>query len=215
MSEPDRLVVAIDGPAGAGKSTVARAVAERLGVAHLDTGAMYRALAFAVLANGLDPDDAGVVRATAESAEIVVEPDRVTVDGVDATFAIRGPEVTVAVSAVARHPEVRAVLVGLQRGWVAARGRAVAEGRDIGAVVLPDADLKIWLTASPRVRAERRHAETGDRRGVAEIAADIERRDLADTAQMLRADDAVVIDTSTATVAEVVDEIVGRVEADR
>ncbi len=133
-------VIAIDGPAGSGKSTVARALAARLGLEHLDTGAMYRSVAFAVLRDGIEPDDVARVASLVREVAIDVN-DHVLVDGADATEAIRGPAVSLAVSAVAQNPEVRAELVRRQREWVTARDGAVVEGRDIGSVVLPDADL--------------------------------------------------------------------------
>ena len=203
-------VIAIDGPAGSGKSTVARAVACRLGVEHLDTGAMYRSVAFAALRAGIDPSDEPVVSALARRLEIVVD-DRVLVDGDDATEAIRGPEVSVAVSAVSQIPSVRAELVRRQREWVTARGGAVVEGRDIGSVVLPDADVKVYLTASDEERARRRAGEPGQPAD-AEVAADLARRDRLDSGRsaspLVVAEGAVVIDTTGLSVDEVVDAIV-------
>lgn len=203
-------MIAIDGPAGSGKSTVARVLACRLGVEHLDTGAMYRSVAFAALRDGIDPSDGPVVSALARRLEIVVD-DRVLVDGDDATEAIRGPEVSVAVSAVAQIPSVRAELVRRQREWVTARGGAVVEGRDIGSVVLPDADVKVYLTASDAERARRRAGEPGQP-GDAEVSADLARRDRLDSGRsaspLVVADGAVVIDTTGLSVDEVVDAIV-------
>ena len=210
-----RKVIAIDGPAGSGKSTVARAVARRLGLDHLDTGAMYRSVAFAALRAGVAPDDADAVSALVERVVIEVDEaqDRVLVDGVDATAAIRGPEVSVAVSAVAQNPVVRAELVRRQRRWVEARSGAVVEGRDIGSVVLPDADLKVYLTASDAERARRRASETGQAAADG-VAADLARRDHVDSSRaaspLVVADGAVVIDTTDLTIDEVVDEVVGR-----
>jgi CMP/dCMP kinase len=201
--------VAIDGPAGAGKSTVAQAVAVRLGLPHLDTGAMYRAVALAVLRRSVDPTAEDEVVEVADKAEVEFADDgRVLVDGEDVTAEIRGAAVTATVSAVARHPGVRLRMREAQRDWAQAQAGGVVEGRDIGAVVLPDADLKIWLTASPRVRAERRMAELGGDQTVDDVAADIERRDRADAEQSRPADDAVVVDTSGLSVEEVVDRIV-------
>ena len=131
------MIIAIDGPAGAGKSTVARRVAAELGVDYLDTGAMYRAVTFGVLAREIDPADAHAVIEVCGQLELDVGVDRVVVDGVDATSAIRGPEVTSAVSSVAANREVRNILVELQRAWVRDRGAGVVEGRDITTVVLP------------------------------------------------------------------------------
>ena len=202
------LIVAIDGPAGAGKSTVGRALAKQLGLEYLDTGAMYRAVTFAVLRRGLDPDDDDVA-GVAEALELRVDDDGVTVDGVDATVEIRGREVTSAVSAVSANSRVRAELVRRQREWVAERGGGVVEGRDIGSVVFPDARLKLYLTASPRVRAERRVAEVGG--DVDEVEASISERDRRDMTRVdgpLRpADGAIVVDTTGLTVDEVVERV--------
>ncbi len=158
-TRPDAsVVIAIDGPAGSGKSTLSRALAERLGIDRLDTGAMYRSVAWAVLRDGVDPVDQEAVAALARNLDIMVG-GTVVADGIDITEAIRGPEVSATVSAVAANPDVRAVMVTRQRSWVDARGGGVVEGRDIGSVVLPDADLKLYLTASPEVRAARRSEE--------------------------------------------------------
>lgn len=200
-------VIAIDGPAGSGKSTVARAVAERLGLEYLDTGAMYRAVAFAVLRAGGDPADAPFAASVARTIALEVEPGRVTVDGTDATVEIRGPAVTRAVSAVAANPEVRAELVARQRDWAAKRGGGVLEGRDIGTVVFPDAELKVYLTAEPDERALRRAREAVDLDYDA-VAADLTRRDRIDSTRradpLTAAEDAVRIDTTGLSVAEVV-----------
>jgi cytidylate kinase len=173
-------VVAIDGPAGAGKSTLARAVAEYLGLDRLDTGAMYRAVTWAALRRGIDLADADAVARLARDLDIEVD-GRVVVDGDDATAGIRTPEVDAAVSVVAANPEVRAELVRRQRAWVAARGSGVVEGRDIGTVVLPDADLKVYLTASTETRARRRAEERGQGHLVRDIAAALTRRDRLDS----------------------------------
>ena len=203
------MIIAIDGPAGAGKCTVSRALATRLGLEHLDTGAMYRAVTFGVLERGVDPSAMVEVADAAESIEIVIAGERVTVDGVDATTQIRGRDVTTAVSAVAANPMVRELLVGRQRSWVAERGGGVVEGRDITTVVLPDADLKLFVTASPRVRAQRRVAETGG--DVEQIEASIVERDRRDATReaspMTIAGDAVVVDTSELGIDEVVDRV--------
>ncbi|MFK8023613.1 MAG: (d)CMP kinase [Ilumatobacter sp.] len=206
-------VIAIDGPAGAGKSTVGRAVATDLGVPYLDTGAMYRAVTFAVLRRGVDPLDLGAVAAVATDATLDFSDDgtttRVIVDGDDATAAIRGREVTANVSAVAANSDVRAAMVDVQRNWVAERGGAVVEGRDIGSVVFPEADLKLFVTASARVRAERRVAEIGG--DVDEVEASIIERDRKDSSRadspLVEASGAVVVDTTGMTIAEVVAEI--------
>ena len=147
------VVIAIDGPAGAGKSTVGRAVARRLGLEYLDTGAMYRAVTFAAMRRGIPVHDTDAVAELAREVELDVDDDGVRVDGVDATVAIRGRDVTQAVSVVAANSGVRSELVERQRAWVRARGGGVVEGRDIASVVFPDARLKLYVTASPRVRA--------------------------------------------------------------
>ena len=200
-------VVAIDGPAGAGKSTIARNLAERLGVAHLDTGAMYRAVTLAALRAGLHGDEPEVA-AMAQRMALDVGA-HVVLDGDDVTAAIRAPEVNVAVSVVAANSAVRDELRDRQRAWAAAHGGGVIEGRDIGSVVFPDARLKLYLTASPRVRAERRVAETGG--DVEAIAADIARRDGSDSGRddgpLVEAAGAVVLDTSGLTIGEVLDAI--------
>lgn len=205
-------VVAIDGPAGSGKSTVARTVAARLGLPYLDTGAMYRSVAFAALRRGIDPADAETVGRLARQVEIEVG-ETVIVDGVDATIEIRGPEVTRAVSAVAANPEVRREMVRRQREWAQERGGGVVEGRDIGSVVFPDAELKVFLTASDEERAQRRSQETLDL-DYGTVAADMARRDLLDstrTASPLQvADGALVIDTSGRPVEEIVGEVLSR-----
>jgi len=198
-------VIAIDGPAGSGKSTIGRAVAARLGLEYLDTGAMYRSVAFAALRRNVDPADAEAVAALAPTLAIVVA-DRVTVDGEDATAAIRGPEVTKAVSAVAANPDVREEMVRRQRAWAAERGGGVLEGRDIGTVVFPDAELKVYLTADDAERLRRRAVEAGE-----EVARDIARRDRADATRaaspMYAADDALVIDTTGRSIEEIVEEV--------
>lgn len=207
-------VVAIDGPAGSGKSTIALALAQRLGVAHVDTGAYYRAAALAVLRAGADPDDAEAVLAVVQRADITRAGARTLLDGRDVEDEIRGPEVTRLVSTVSGQADVRRHLVTLQRAEVAASG-AVVEGRDAGTVIVPQADLKVWLTAAPQERARRRAAQVGtaDAETVARHAADIERRDALDARQMERADDAVEIDTTGRSVQDVVSDIVERVSA--
>ncbi|MEA2842415.1 MAG: CMP/dCMP kinase [Actinomycetota bacterium] len=195
-------VVAIDGPVGSGKSTVAQAVAVRLGLDFLQTGAMYRAVALALLRRG-NEEAATVAR------EVVIDVgDRVTLDGDDVTDQIRSPEVGRAVSLVAADAEVRAELVRLQREWAVAHGGGVVEGRDIGSVVFPDAVLKVFLTASPEERASRRDDESAD---------DVRRRDLIDSTRaaspLVVADGAVVVDSTGRGVDEVVDEIVALFQA--
>ncbi len=207
-------VIAIDGPAGSGKSTVARRLANRLGLEYLDTGAMYRAVTFAALRRGIDPADTEPVEKLARVVDLEVTSDTVTVDGVDATIEIRGPEVSRAVSLVAANPGVRAELVRRQREWTHARGGGVLEGRDIGTVVFPDAVLKVYLSARPDVRAERRAAEVTDL-DYETVAADMARRDALDQGRdadpLRRADGALEIDTSDMTVEEIVDDLVGRI----
>ena len=205
-------VIAIDGPAGSGKSTVARAVADRLELEYLDTGAMYRGVAHAVLQRGIDPTDRTAVAEVARSVSLDVTRSCCLVDGEDASVAIRGPEVTGAVSAVAANPDVRVEMVARQREWVTELGGGVMEGRDIGSVVFPDAEVKVYLTASPEVRARRRAAEVPGLDADA-VAADIRRRDEADSSRtaspLVTADGARVLDTSELTVDGVVDVIVG------
>jgi CMP/dCMP kinase len=203
------LVIAIDGPAGAGKSTVGRALATRLGLEYLDTGAMYRAVTFAALRRGLDPSDDDDVAKVSEALDLYVDDEKVTVDGVDATVEIRGREVTSAVSAVAANSRVRAELVRRQREWVAERGGGVVEGRDIGSVVFPDAALKLYVTATPRVRAERRVAEIGG--NVDDVEASIIERDRKDSSRadspLTEASGALVIDTTGMSIDEVVEHL--------
>ncbi len=208
-------VIAIDGPAGSGKSTVARRLAEHLGLDYLDTGAMYRAVTFAALRRGIDPADTAPVAELARVVDLDVTTDHVRVDGVDATIEIRGPEVSRAVSLVAANPEVRAELVRRQREWAYERAGGVMEGRDIGTVVFPDAMLKVYLNARPEVRAERRAAEVSDL-DYETVAADMARRDAFDQgrqADPLRlADDAIELDTSDMTIDEIVAELARRID---
>ncbi len=205
-------MIAIDGPAGSGKTTVARALADRLSLEYLDTGAMYRAVAFAVLRRGVNPDEFEQVARVAASMELTLDGGYCLVDGVDATVDIRGSEVTRVVSIVSAIPGVRTEMVDRQRAWVAARGGGVIEGRDIGSVVFPDADAKVYLTASANVRARRR-SDQDDAGDVEAVAADIRRRDEADSdrraSPLVRADGAVEIDTTTLGVDETVDRILG------
>ena len=204
-------VIAIDGPAGSGKSTVARALADRLDLPYLDTGAMYRAVAYAVLRNGGDPEDQEFVANLARGIEIDVSASGVFVDGVDASLEIRSPAVNRAVSVVAAIKEVRAELVSRQREWAKRRDGGVLEGRDIGTVVFPDAELKIYLTADPEERARRRAKEVTDLDYDA-VAADIARRDAYDTTRasdpLTEADDAINVDTTGLTIEQVVDRVV-------
>jgi CMP/dCMP kinase len=211
------LVIAVDGPSGSGKSSTARGVANRLGLRYLDTGAMYRAVTWAVLQRGVDVNDAEAVAAAAPGVRLDVgtDPARPTIeaDGTDVAGPIRGPQVTASVSAVSAVPDVRKLLVDLQRKLVGTGG-IVVEGRDIGAVVVPDAELKIFLTADSGERAARRHAEVGGApEQVATTEADLARRDKLDstraTSPLTQADDAVVIDTTTLGLDEVIDRIAG------
>lgn len=216
------MIVAIDGPAGAGKSTVARAVARRLGVAYLDTGAMYRALTWLALQEAVPPADEAALVALARANPIEIEPtddgDRVRVTGHDVTAAIRTPEVAAQVSEVSAHPRVREEVVAAQRALLS-QGSWVSDGRDVGTVVCPDADLKVFLTASLQERARRRRADLRAR-GVemdeAVVLEDVRRRDHADStrsASPLRiAQGAVVIDSSALDADAVADLIVSLVE---
>ncbi|MFJ8691106.1 (d)CMP kinase [Micromonospora wenchangensis] len=210
-----RCVVAVDGPSGSGKSTVSRRLAAGLGARYLDTGAMYRAITWAVLRSGVDLTDAAAVGKVAGEVELRIGTDpqgyAVTVDGVNVDREIRGPEVTGAVSAVAAVPAVRALLVARQRELITHAGRIVVEGRDIGAVVAPDADLKVYLTASEAARARRRSAE--DAVDVAATAADLARRDRLDSTRTVdplrQSADAVELDTTELGIDEVVDRLRG------
>ncbi|HET9072803.1 MAG TPA: (d)CMP kinase [Acidimicrobiales bacterium] len=209
-------VIAIDGPAGSGKSTVARAVAAALALDYLDTGAMYRAVTFAAMRRGIDPEDTDLVAELARALSLEVA-DTVTVDGVDATIEIRSPEVTRAVSTVAANPAVRHELVQRQREWATAHGGGVIEGRDIGSVVFPDATLKVYLTADDGERAMRRSKEMLNLQ-YDQVAADIARRDHADSTRQASplgvADDAVRLDTTSRPVEQVVEEVL-RLAAER
>jgi cytidylate kinase len=208
--ETRRLVVAVDGPAGSGKSTISRRLAEALDARYLDTGAMYRAVTWAVLRDGVEPSDVDRVVAVARGMQLTIGTDplepHTTVDGTPVDRAIRGTDVTQAVSAVAAIGQVRSLLLTRQREIIAGTTRIVVEGRDIGTVVAPDADLKVYLTASADERARRRSIETAA--GHANTAADLARRDRLDstrTANPLRqADDAVVLDTTELGIDEVV-----------
>jgi cytidylate kinase len=209
-------VIAIDGPAGSGKSTIAKRLADALGMEYLDTGAMYRAVTYAVLMEGLDLTDRAsdeTVGWIARRMKLALSQDgTVTVDGVDVTNEIRGQRVTGSVSMVAAIPAVRAELVSRQREWAAMRGGGVLEGRDIGTAVFPDALLKVYLTATPEVRALRRAGEASQQ-SVAQIAADITRRDALDSERehdpLRQAEGAIEVDTSDLSIDEVV-ALIGR-----
>jgi CMP/dCMP kinase len=207
-------VIAIDGPAGSGKSTVAKALADRLGLPYLDTGAMYRAVTFAALRRGVDPDDPEPVGRIARDCELEMGADgTVRIDGVDATIEIRGPEVTRAVSLVAANPTVREEMRRRQRAWAERREGGVMEGRDIGTVVFPDAELKVYLDARPDVRAARRSKEVSDL-SYETVAADLARRDALDQGRddspLREADDAFIVDTSDLDIGQIVDVIMER-----
>jgi cytidylate kinase len=210
------LIVTVDGPGGTGKSTVSREVAERAGLPHLDTGAFYRAATLAVLEAGADPSSAAEVTPIVAGLHMAQEDGRMYLDGRDVSEEIRGEDVTASVSAVSAHPEVRAILVGEQRSWVAAHGRrAVVEGRDIGSVVFPDAEVKVFLDASAQVRAARRARQTGE--SLSEVLDDLNRRDRLDstraTSPMTVPEGAVVLDTSDLGFEEVVDRLLGLISA--
>ncbi len=211
-----RILVAIDGPGGAGKSTVARALAERLGVPRLDTGAMYRAVTLQALRDGLALDDEDGLAKLAADVELDLEhPPRVLADGKDVTEAIRTPEIDAAVSQVAATPGVRRALVRRQQEWIAAHGGGVVEGRDIGTVVAPQADLKVYLTASAAERADRRAAQ-GRRTDRSTVDAAMRRRDRLDSTRphspLMKADDAVEIDSTGRSVDDVVAELLALLE---
>jgi cytidylate kinase len=212
-------LIAIDGPSGAGKGTVARAVAEALGLRYVDTGAMYRAVGWKAAQLGIALDDEGAVREVAERSVIDASARRVTIDGEDVTRAIRTPAVDRAAASVARLPGVRAALVARQRA-LGADGGLVMEGRDIGTVVFPRADVKIYLDASPEERAKRRAsdpAHTGVPTAVSEVATLLTERDRLDSTRALSplhaAADAVVVDTTGLSVEQVVGRVIGIVRA--
>lgn len=211
----DGMVIAVDGPAGTGKSSVSRGLARALGARYLDTGAMYRIVTLAVLRSGIDPADADAVAAAVGEVELAVgydpDVDHSLLGGEDVSAEIRGDAVTRSVSAVSAVPAVRARLVELQRGLSDGSGSVVVEGRDIGTVVLPDADVKIFLTASAEERARRRNAQNIDNGlpdDYATVLADVRRRDHLDSTRAVSplraADDALIVDTSDMNEAEVV-----------
>lgn len=219
MPDRSRLVVAVDGTSGSGKSSTSRGVAERLGLRYLDTGAMFRAMTWWLLREGVDVHDPDAVRARCEEPRIESGTDprapSISVDGVDVAAEIRSDEVNAAVSPVSAVPAVRTRLLELQRAAIGAGG-IVVEGRDIGSVVWPAAQLKLFVTAEPAARAERRAAETGsiDLTGTRESLLARDRIDSGrTTAPLVRADGAVHVDTTPHTLSEVVDQVVALVEA--
>jgi cytidylate kinase len=210
-----KLVIAIDGPSGAGKGTIARTLSEHLGYRHVDTGAMYRAVAWKAEHDGVALDNEDAVARLADGADIAVEGGTVVIDGHDVSRAIRTPEMDKAAASVARLPRVRAALVARQRA-LGESGGVVMEGRDIGTVVFPQADVKIYLDASADERARRRAndvAHTGGRAGEAAVAAAIAARDKSDTTRtaspLAVAADATYIDTTSMPIHQVVDQVMG------
>ncbi len=208
------LVIAIDGPSGAGKGTLARTLAERLGYRHVDTGAMYRAVAWKAAHGGVSLDDDAAVAGVAAHAHLDQQDGRITIDGHDVTRAIRTPDIDKAAAAVAKLPGLRSVLVERQRA-LGAGGGVVMEGRDIGTVVFPDADVKIYLDASPEERARRRasdQAHTGGQgSNVAQVQSELVARDTTDStravAPLALATDAIYVDTSTMPIEAVVNHV--------
>ncbi|CAN5286920.1 (d)CMP kinase [soil metagenome] len=206
-TEPAGVVLAIDGPAGSGKSTVALRVAEALGVPHVDTGAYYRAATLAVLRAGIDPADGPAVLEAVRAAQIERVGGRTLLDGSDVEREIRGRAVTDHVSAVAGQQPVRDALLAAQQSGIARDG-GVIEGRDAATRVAPDATLKVWLDADVAERARRRARQAGEPDRLAHHEADLQRRDAADARQMARHPDAVVVDTTGLALAEVVATVV-------
>ena len=209
-------MIAIDGPSGAGKGTVARAVAARLGYRHIDTGAMYRALAWKAVSDGIDLADESAVAALGERAAFDLDDGRIAIDGHDVRAAIRTPEIDRAATAVARHPAVRRILVARQRAF-GDGGGVVMEGRDIGTVVFPDADVKIYLDASPEERARRRAADPAHTSSkgsqLSDVATALAERDRSDSTRAASplsvAADATVVDTTGIAVEQVTEKVLG------
>ena len=214
-----RLIIAIDGPSGAGKGTIARAVAARLQYRHVDTGAMYRAVAWKARREGVDLRDEAAVAAVSERAVFDLEGGRVVINGDDVSQAIRNPEIDAAATAVARHPAVRRVLVTRQHA-LGRDGGVVMEGRDIGTVVFPDADLKFYLDASPEERARRRASDPSHRTTASTVLADVAtalaERDRSDSTRaaspLAMAPDAILIETTGVPVDSVVDRVMAVIE---
>jgi cytidylate kinase len=214
-----RLIIAIDGPSGAGKGTVSRTLSRALGYRHIDTGAMYRAVGWKAVREGIPLDDENRLAALAANSEIMAEGEVVSVDGHEITRDIRTPEIDRAASAVARLPKVREILVARQRD-LGRDGGVVMEGRDIGTVVFPNADVKVYLDASPEERARRRlhdSAHTASQAGQAAVAESIAARDKADSTRaaspLTVAPDAIVVDTTGMPIAQVVDRVMAVVSA--
>ncbi len=226
QQEP-RRIVAIDGPAGAGKSTIAARLAERFGLLKLETGAMYRAFALKALRAGLDPDDPSALETLSHSTRVTLEPaalgNRVLLDDRDVTAELRDPEVTQAASRVSVHPAIRTWMVGLQR-TLGARGSVVMEGRDIGTAVFPDADVKVFLDASPEARSQRRYQQEGpdtnpDAQSAepASVLAEMRQRDERDRnraqSPLRPAPDAIVIDSTYLTLDQVTEQVAALITA--
>jgi CMP/dCMP kinase len=217
-----KLIVAIDGPSGAGKGTVARSVAERLRYRHVDTGAMYRAVAWKALQEGIELRDERAVAALGRRAAFDLEAGRVVIDGHDVARAIRTPEIDAAAAAVARHPAVREVLVARQRD-IGAGGGIVMEGRDIGTVVFPQAEVKVYLDASPEERARRRANDpahgASQSKQLRDVATALADRDHSDTTRaaspLTQASDAIVIDTTGVPIDSVVERVLAIVNSHR